>query len=268
MEPVPVGMSGDLYIAGTGLARGYCNRPALTADRFIPNPFSPKPGDRLYATGDLARFLEDGNIEYLGRTDDQVKIRGNRVEPGEIDSLLRRLPGIRELVVTARQDEGRDKQLIAYIVPDSRSVLTVKDLRAYLQRKLPDYMIPSHFITLEELPRGANGKLDFRALPAPNTVTADAVTIGDDTFDDTERKVCALWEELLKVRVNNGSQTFFELGGHSLLLTKLGIRIGEVFGVAVPLTVLFDAITIHEMADAITKLQLSDVSDTSILNLL
>ena len=168
LQPVPLGVPGELHIGGAGLARGYLNRPELTAEKFIPDPFSNEPGARLYQTGDLARYLPDGNIEFLGRLDHQVKIRGFRIELGEIETALNTYPAVREAVVVAREDNPGDKRLVAYVVLGQEQALTISDLRGFLKQKLPDYMVPSAFVALDALPLTPNGKVDRRALPAPD----------------------------------------------------------------------------------------------------
>ena len=167
LNPVPVGVAGELHIGGEGLARGYLNRPDLTAEKFIPDPFSDTPGARLYKTGDLARYRPDGNIEFLGRIDHQVKIRGFRIELGEIESTLAQHPGVREAVVVAREDDSGDKRLVAYLVGTPQTELEVGALRAFLKAKLPEYMVPAAFVMLDALPLTPNGKVDRKGLPAP-----------------------------------------------------------------------------------------------------
>ena len=168
LNPVPVGVPGELYIGGEGLARGYLNRPELTAQKFIPNPFSNSPDARLYKTGDLARYLPDGNIEYLGRIDSQVKIRGYRIELGEIEETLRQHSAVRDAVAIARDDGSGNKRLVAYLVLNQDKLPSISNLRAYLQEKLPEYMVPAAFVMLESLPLTPNGKVDRKALPAPD----------------------------------------------------------------------------------------------------
>lgn len=268
LEPVPTGTAGDLYISGIGLARGYCSHPRLTAEGFIPNPFGSKTGGRLYKTGDVARYLVDGNIEYLGRVDDQVKIRGNRVELGDIEAALRTCKGVRDAAVVAREDKTGDKRLIAYLIPERQPAPTQNGLRTSLGQKLPQFMIPSQYIFLDKLPVTAHGKVDRRSLPAPNMVRKHAADGPAPLLNKMEQELATLWEKLLGVRVCNRSDTFFELGGHSLLLTQLGLRIREVFGVELPLTILFDVITIPEMALAITELQLARLDAAEIADFL
>ncbi|MGJ0532391.1 MAG: amino acid adenylation domain-containing protein [Methylocystis sp.] len=219
LEPVPVGISGELYIGGAGLARGYLNRTDFTSERFIPNPFGG-PGERLYRTGDLARYRQDGNIEYLGRADHQVKIRGFRIELGEIEAALARLETVREAVALAREDAPGEKRIVAYVVGEDGAELNATQLRASLARDLPDYMIPSAFVFLEALPLTSNGKVDRKALPAPD-LDAQAAHAYVAPRTPTESALCRIWADVLGVERVGVNDNFFELGGHSLLAMTL-----------------------------------------------
>ncbi len=251
LRPVPPGAAGELYIGGAGLARGYLGQPALTAERFVPNPFSATPGERLYRSGDRVRALPDGSLEYLGRLDEQVKVRGLRIELGEIEWALAQHPAVREAVVLARQDPPGDKRLVAYVVPAPGTAtapsLTVEELRAHLRQRLPEYMVPSAFCVLESLPLTPNGKVDRKALPAP-----DAASAGLDRYeaprDELEARLVALWEEMLGVQPVGVRSDFFELGGHSLLAAGMMARIRERFGRALPVATLFQGATVELLA--------------------
>src|SRR5208282_766806 len=223
MCPVPIGVSGELYIGGAGLARGYLGRPGLTAERFVPDPFGGA-GERLYRTGDLARYRPDGNIEFLGRIDHQVKIRGFRIELGEIEAALARLPQIREAVVLAREDQPGEKRLVAYAVRQAGSDLAAVDLRAALQLHLPDYMVPSAFVMLDALPLTANGKVDRKALPSPD-IGAQLAHQYVAPRTPTEETLCRIWAEMLGIDRVGIEDNFFELGGHSLLAVTLIARL-------------------------------------------
>ncbi|MBD2036727.1 amino acid adenylation domain-containing protein, partial [Leptolyngbya sp. FACHB-321] len=260
LEPVSPGDPGELCIGGAGLARGYLNRPNLTAEKFIPNPFlncgetsptphSPLPTPILYRTGDLVRQLPDGNLEYLGRIDDQVKIRGFRIELGELEALLGQHPQVETAVVVAREDILGDKQLVAYVVLKSRSLdpLTLQ-LRVFMQEKLPAYMVPAAFVLLETLPLTVNGKIDRRALPAPNPTTIESTEyIPPNTT--TETQLVSIWAEVLKLERVGITDNFFELSGHSLLGTQVVSRIRDVFQMELPLRHLFNAPTIAALAE-------------------
>lgn len=248
MQPTPVGIPGELYIAGIGLARGYVNRPDLSAERFLADPFSVRPGERMYRTGDLARYRSDGAIEYLGRIDYQVKIRGLRIELGEIEAVLRQCPGIAECVVLAREDSPNDKRIVAYLIVDQPAP-SVPELRAFLATKLPDYMTPSFFVTLERLPVSPNGKLDRRALPAPETVHTDGKYVPPRTL--VENMLSAIWADVLNLERVSISDDFFELGGHSLLATKLISRVNAALNVNVPLQALFESPTVARLAERV-----------------
>jgi aspartate racemase len=252
-SPVPVGEIGEMYVGGAGLGRGYLNRPDLTQERFIPNPFSDEPGACLYKTGDLGRYRADGIIEFVGRMDYQVKIRGMRVELGEIELAIAQHPGVRETVVIAKENVSGDKSLVAYIVPKLLSAETsqtalIKELRSLLQQKLPDYMVPSAFVMLEALPLTPNGKIDRTALPAPDQVRQDL----EETFvapqDELELELTRIWEKVLGVQPIGVRDNFFDLGGHSLLAVQLFAEIEKIVGTNLPLATLLQASTIEELA--------------------
>jgi amino acid adenylation domain-containing protein/non-ribosomal peptide synthase protein (TIGR01720 family) len=248
-EPVPAGAPGELAIGGRGLARGYLGRPELTAERFLPDSISGAAGARLYRTGDRARHLPDGRLEYLGRIDHQVKVRGVRIELREIESLLRQLPGIREAVVLMREGGATEPRLVAYVVGETVD----KALRAHLRKTLPEAMIPSYFAVLPELPLLPNGKLDPGALPAPDDLAGEAGSRAPRT--PAEELVAAVWGEVLGRESIGPDDDFFGLGGHSLLATRVATRLGRAFGVEVPLRVLFDAPTAGGLAAAIEALR-------------
>jgi aspartate racemase len=244
---MPVGVPGEIHIGGPGLARGYLNHPELTAERFVRDPFSADSAARLYKTGDLARYLSDGEIEFVGRCDYQVKIRGFRVEPGEIETALARHPGVREAVVVAREEGPSQKRLIGYAVPAAGSSPGVADLRKFLKKQLPDYMVPADFVLIKEFPLTPNGKLDRGALPLPQ---ASQVSAGDFAAptDPIESRLVSIWQELLAKKPISIHDNFFELGGHSLLAVRLMRRIEQSFKRKLPLTTLFEAPTIEQFA--------------------
>jgi thioesterase domain-containing protein/acyl carrier protein len=254
-NPVPVGIQGELYIGGDGLARGYLNRPELTAEMFIPDPFIAELGARLYRTGDLVRYRPDGNIEFLGRIDRQVKIRGFRIELEEIEAVLGRYPGIREAAVVAREDTPGDKRLAAYLVrkTEAAATATTVELRRFLQQKLPEYMIPSVFVFLETMPLTNSGKVDRRALPAPDQARP---ALGESYVaprTPVEEALARIWSEVLGVERVGVHDNFFELGGHSLLAVRLFSRIVEQLGKKLPLATLFRAPTIDGLAAALEE---------------
>jgi amino acid adenylation domain-containing protein len=248
---VPVGVLGELCVGGEGVGRGYHRRPALTAERFVPDPFSAKAGARLYRTGDLARYLPDGTIEYLGRLDHQVKIRGFRIEAGEIEAALVQHRLVREAVVIAREDVPGDKRLVAYVVSEKEATLTAVQLRDYLKDDLPAYMIPSAFVLLDKLPLTHNGKVDRRALPAPdvNKMEPEDGFIAPRT--PVEQVLSGIWAGVLGLERVSIEDNFFELGGHSLLLTQVISRIREAFQIEFPLRNLFECPTIAALSERI-----------------
>jgi amino acid adenylation domain-containing protein len=244
---VPVGVTGELHIGGVGLARGYLRRPGLTAERFIPDPFGTRPGARLYKTGDLARYLPDGNIRFLGRRDGQLKIRGFRVEPGEIEATLEEHAAVSEAAVLAREDRPGDPRLVAYVVAKPRAALAGEELRLFSRQRLPEHMVPSSFVLLDELPLTPNGKLDRAALPAPQGAHADTPGVCVAPRDLPESQLAVIWEELLHVEADV-RDNFFELGGHSLLAMRLLARIEQVTGKRLDVAALFRAPTIEALA--------------------
>ncbi len=257
LEPVPVGVTGELFIGGDGLARGYWNSPELTAEKFIRDPFKPGPNARLYRTGDLARWREDGVIEFLGRADNQVKLRGFRIELGEIENALRHQPGVLDSAVVVREEIGGDKRLVAYVVREPNAPLgwDQAPLIAALEKSLPEYMVPSAIIELKALPRTTNGKLDRRALPRPTHAAEKSK--GDFVAPKTplEEKVAAIWRQLLNLERVSSTDNFFDLGGHSLLGLRLVNQLREMLGEKVPFTIIFEAPTVAEMAKALDKNQ-------------
>jgi amino acid adenylation domain-containing protein len=249
LQPVPIGVPGELHIGGASLARGYLNRPDLTAEKFISNPFSDRTGTHLYKTGDLARYLKDGNIEFLGRIDNQVKIRGFRIELGEIDAVLSQHPEVRETVVLARDDQPDNKRLVAYVVPNHKPPAT-SELRHFLFQKLPDYMVPGAFVMLSSLPLTPNGKVDHRALKAPETELSDSIGFVPPR-DTVEQQLQLLWSEVLQLPTVGVKDNFFTLGGHSLLAVLLMAKISRHFGKNLPITTLFSSPTIEQLASCL-----------------
>lgn len=248
MNQVPVGQPGQLLIGGEGLARGYQNRPDLTAEQFIPDPFRQQAGPRIYKTGDLARYLPDGNVAFLGRIDHQVKIRGYRIELGEIESLLATHPSVKQCVVVAREDSPGDKRLVAYIVPTRDQTPVTRVLREFLQVKLPEYMLPAVFVVVEAMPLTPNGKVDRKALPVP---TRDNSAVGREYVkprDRLERELTGVWESVLGIKPLGVTDNIFELGVDSLVAAQLFARIEKTLGKVLPPAPLFQAPTIESLA--------------------
>ncbi|MCQ8130888.1 amino acid adenylation domain-containing protein, partial [Methylomonas rivi] len=259
LNPVPIGTPGELHIGGIGLGRGYLNRPDLTAERFVPDPFGPV-GSRLYKTGDLTRYRPDGNIDYLGRIDHQVKIRGFRIELGEIEAQLLKQPEIKDAVVVAREDQPNDKRLVAYVVPHTTAAdakaehAIVERIKAALKQNLPDYMVPSAFVVMEAMPLSANGKLDRKLLPTPDfSEQLKNACVAPRT--ETEQALAEIWQEVLGVEQVGIEDDFFELGGHSLLATQLMSRITKRFSVELPLRHLFKHGRLVALAETIARQQ-------------
>jgi aspartate racemase len=252
LNPVPIGVPGELHIAGDGLARGYLHRPELTAERFIPDPFSRRPDARLYKTGDLARWLPDGTIEFLGRLDDQVKIRGFRIEPGEVEAVLGQHPAVREAVVLVIERADGDKRLVAYLVPKQQGETSVPvTLHDFLRERLPEYMIPAAFVWLDRFPLTPVGKLDRRSLPAPVWSECSSEFVAPGT--KTERWLAAIWCDLLQVDQVGATDNFFKLGGYSLLATRLFARLSSELNTTLPIRWIFDHPTIAGLAAAIEQ---------------
>lgn len=253
-QPVPIGVPGEIHVGGDGVARGYLNKRELTAQRFIADPFTNNPDARLYRSGDLARWRRDGTLEYLGRNDEQVKIRGFRIELGEIEAALVRHAHVRDAAVIAREDVRGEKRLVAYVVltdhSDSPTAPPAETLRAHLKAALPDYMVPSAFVLLEQLPLTANGKLDRRALPAPD-IRAHASRSYEAPQTEIEETLAGIWRELLQIERVSRNDDFFELGGHSLLAMQVMARIESVFNAEMPIRLLFELPTVQELAAAI-----------------
>ena len=271
LNPVGVGVSGEIYIGGAGVARGYLKRAELTAEKFLPDPYSGEPGGRMYRTGDSGRYLESGNIEFLGRKDHQVKIRGFRVELGEIEAALVEHPKIRQAVVLAREDEPGDKRLVAYVVPEPESEesnngsgrvgLQMSELREHLLGKLPEYMVPTAYVQLKGIPLTPNGKIDRKSLPEPDKDIREQEYVGPRNA--TEETLCRLWQEVLRRERVGIHDNFFNIGGHSLLAVQVISRIKQTFTVEMPLSVLFAAPTVARMAEHIAAVNEPDRSQSS-----
>jgi amino acid adenylation domain-containing protein len=252
LQPAPVGVSGDLYIGGEGLGRGYLRRPELTAERFIPHPFSDRPGRRMYQTGDVARYRVDGRIELLGRSDGQVKVRGHRIELGEVEAVLGRHAAVGQNVVVVRETGG-DKQLVAYVVLRHDAVATSEELRGFLEKSLPGYMIPTLFIVIDQLPLTPNGKVDRQALPQPEQSGIEAEREYVAPRTPVEVKLAELFAEVLGLARVGRDDDFFRIGGHSLLATRLISRVRDEFGRAVPLRRFFECRTVGTLAPEIEQ---------------
>jgi thioesterase domain-containing protein len=253
LEPAPQGVPGELYIGGAGLARGYLNAPALTAERFIPDAFSAGPGARLYKTGDLVRYLPDGQIEFLGRIDHQVKVRGFRIELGEVETNLAGCAGVRESAVVGDEDVHGSTRLVAYVVPHEDAAPTAGELRRSLSLALPEYMVPSLFVMMDSLPRTPNGKVDRRALPAPDATDATRADNYVAPQTPAEEIVASIFAEVLGVERVGASDNFFEMGGHSLLATRAMARVVKVFQVGVGLRRLFERPTVQGVVEALSE---------------
>jgi acyl carrier protein len=238
-----------MYVGGAGVARGYLNRPELTAQRFVADPAAGDPAARLYRSGDLARWLEDGGLEYLGRIDHQVKIRGFRIELGEIESVLSQHPAVREVVVVAREDVPGDRRLVAYVAAAAERGPLAEELRARLRAVLPDYMVPSAFVFLDALPLTENGKVDRKALPQPDFTRREVDVPFVAPRPGTEATLAALWTSLLGVERVGVSDNFFDLGGDSILAAQMMRRAGLALGVELPLRRLLEARTLSALAE-------------------
>jgi amino acid adenylation domain-containing protein len=253
MQPSPIGIPGVLYIGGAGVARGYLKRPELNAEKFVPDPFRKEPGAKLYNSGDAARYLPDGNIEFLGRVDNQVKIRGFRIELGEVEAAIIKHPSVQQVVVIARELAPGDVGLVAYVVAAPGQAMDIGLLRTFLKGKLPAYMLPSAFEVLEKIPLNANRKVDRKALPAPKQKSADVAEAFVAPRSDSEQKMAALWSEVLRFSPIGVHDNFFELGGHSLIAIQVISRVRNHFGVDLPLRTLFENPTVAELCVAISS---------------
>ncbi|MDM9585261.1 non-ribosomal peptide synthetase [Nostoc sp. GT001] len=266
LQPVSIGETGELYIGGDGLARGYLNRPDLTAEKFIFHSFDSNLETRLYKTGDLARYLPDGKVEFLGRIDNQVKIRGFRIELGEIEREIAQHPDVREIVVLARQDETSEKQLTAYIVPHYNSGYTHNKLRGFLQQRLPNYMVPSAFVMLESLPLTANGKVDRHKLPAPSRERPQLEQAYISPQTDLERLLAGILSELLKIDRVGIDDNFFDLGATSISILQVAARIKQELGIELSAVKLFQYSTIGSLATYLHSNQNSQPSSDKLQN--
>jgi acyl-coenzyme A synthetase/AMP-(fatty) acid ligase len=262
LQPVPIGVAGELHIGGIGLARGYHNRPELTEEKFISNHFSAEPGARLYKTGDLARYLSDGNIEYLGRIDQQVKLRGFRIELGEIESVLRQHPAVVDAVVAVREDIPGHKRLVGYVVPtieDSSSgtheplSASHDELRHFLQERLPEYMIPAAFMAIQAVPLSPNGKADRRALPVPETPRPQLNATYTAPQTAIERMIASIWQDVLHVDTVGLHDNFFDLGGHSLLMAQVHSKLRGIGGGDISIVDLFQYPTVNTLARYLSR---------------
>ncbi|MGI9059684.1 MAG: non-ribosomal peptide synthetase [Ktedonobacteraceae bacterium] len=263
LQPVPIGETGELYIGGAGVARGYLNHPELTEERFIQHPFSSDPNARLYKTGDLSRYLPDGQIVFMGRSDYQIKIRGFRIEPDEIVAALNEHPAVQTSIVVAREDSVGDKQLVAYIVPTAEINVSASSLQDMLAARLPAYMIPTTFVILASLPLTPNGKIDQSALPVPDALNTLRNEVATEPSTPIEEQLVNLLAPLLSLDQVGIDDNFFMLGGHSLLGTQLIARIADTFGVTMTLRTLFEAPTVRELSSEIEELIIAKVEAMS-----
>jgi amino acid adenylation domain-containing protein len=261
LNPLPHGIAGELFIGGDGLANGYLNRPELTAVRFIPNPFDTRSGARLYRTGDQVKFLGDGSLQFQGRLDYQVKIRGHRVELGEIETILGKCPGVQQAIVTLREDSTDNPMLTGYFVPEPGRRVSPSEIREFLEKKLPDYSVPSYFVPLERFPLTPSGKVDRKALPAPASrrPEVDGAVVAPNT--STEESLARIWCDVLELPSVGIHDNFFELGGHSLRMTQVISRIRQVFQVEVPFVQVFQSPTIAKLAAQIDGFRVNGVKD-------
>jgi hypothetical protein len=251
LNPVPIGVPGQLYVGGAGVARGYLKRPELTAERFIRNPFSIEPGARLYQTGDLVRYLPDGSMDYLGRVDHQVKIRGFRIELGEVEAVLGRHPAVAQVAAVVAPAATGERRLLAYVV--LRAAATAGELRRYLQEQLPAYMVPAAIVALPAFPLTPNGKLDLAALPPPDAVGREEGEIYEPPRSATETTIASVWREVLGVEKVGLTDNFFDLGGHSLLVVRVQQRLRDSLGLQVPIVELFRHPTVGALAGYATR---------------
>jgi amino acid adenylation domain-containing protein len=255
MQPVPPDIPGELYLGGAGLARGYIQQPDLTAERFVPDPLSNEPGQRLYRTGDLVVYRSNGELEFLGRKDEQVKLRGYRIEPGEIEAVLSQHPNVQQSAVVMRADRFGDQSLVAYIVPHPGQELLLSDLRTTLQQRLPLYMLPSLFVPLATLPRTVSGKIDRKALPAPDHLQLEPATQYRAPQTGLERSITTIWQEVLQREQIGIHDNFFDLGGHSLHLIRVQSTLQTTLNREIPLMALFKYPTVSALANHLSQPQ-------------
>ncbi|HVQ40428.1 MAG TPA: non-ribosomal peptide synthetase, partial [Pyrinomonadaceae bacterium] len=265
LEPVPVGVAGELYLGSTSLARGYLNRNSVTADKFGPHPYSRKPGARLYQTGDLARYHEDGTLQFLGRRDNQIKLRGFRIELGEIEAALRELPDVQDAILNVWESAEEHKELVAYVVAtaevDQHDLVT--KLKSHLKRKLPGYMVPAQYVLLDQLPLTPNGKVNRRLLPRPDRSCLELEVTYVAPSNPIEEVVAQIWSQVLRRERVGIHDNFFDAGGHSLLITRVNARLFEEFSVELPLRQLFEYPTVAELACLIDERLLTEVEALS-----
>jgi acyl carrier protein len=255
MQVVPIGVPGELLVGGVSLARGYLNREEMTAKKFVADPFSAEAGARLYKTGDLVRYRQDGNIEFLGRIDSQVKLRGFRVELGEIEAVLKQCEGIEQAVAVVREDQGGNQFLAAYLIAKDENQPAAKDLRTALRQSLPEYMVPSFFVYVESFQMTPSGKLDYKALPPLEGVRPELEQEYVAPRNEMEEMLVGICQELLHLDRVGVYDNFFELGGHSLLATQFISRVRDALGVEVPLRSLFENPTIDQLALALETIK-------------
>ncbi|MBV9789977.1 MAG: non-ribosomal peptide synthetase [Chloroflexi bacterium] len=255
MEPVAIGIPGELYIGGDSLARGYLNQPALSAEKFVPHPYSAAVGSRLYRTGDLARFRPDGQLEFLKRLDQQIKLRGFRIELGEIEAALLEHPQVSEVVVVLLGTEPSETRLVAYIVLQNDASVTVNDLRSFLKQKLPEYMVPSAFMLLPHLPLTTNGKVDRQALPAPQGERPELESTYVAPRDDLEQVLTNVWQEHLRITKLGIHDNVFDMGAHSLLVAQVHIHLGELLDTDISMLDLLQYPTVSTLAERMRRNQ-------------
>ena len=252
LRPVPVGESGEIYTAGDGVARGYLNNASETAEKFLPDPFAASPNERMYRTGDLARWTDDGDVEFLGRIDNQVKILGHRIEPGEIETVLTMHQGVKHVSVVAHTDENGTKRLVAYYASSSEVAPTPRELRQFLQGKLPQYMVPALFVPLASLPLSSNGKVDRSALPAPEFGGADGAS-AEAPANEVDKTVLDVWRRVLRVERVGLDDNFFDIGGDSLLLVAVHSNLQKLLKMEIPVTDLFEYTTVRTLGEHLRK---------------
>jgi len=263
LEPVPVGIWGELYLGGLGIGRGYLRRPEMTAERFIPHRFTSGLGERLYRTGDLVRYLPDGNLDFLSRMDNQIKFKGYRIELGEIERVLEQAPWVQEAVAVVREDDSGDKRLVAYVVGEDEKEEDTARLRKYMSEKLPHYMVPAVFVSLETMPLSPNGKIDRRRLPAPHDTECRVAQNYVAPRTPLESTLVEIWQEVMGVKRVGIRDDFFELGGHSLLAVQIVSRLHNSLLIDFPLRAMFESLTVEQLAIAVEQLLAQEVVELS-----